>query len=240
MLKIGTCYVCFKLMMSDQILNVTNFLDLVSTPYRGEMNAVCWSRNLKGDFSEIVNKVVSNENISTLTVEELRDLPLSKEGILARDVLVNDLQALQDYGASPMLNIIKSYDRDDAYPYFPTDVYSYHVDRSPVPTDTFLCTYFGASSELLPNTEVTQKILIPEIREELKKLYGGGEDGFEDFLTEFFFDLHYQPKPAARSMRLGIGHLWKLAVDCPQSPVLPCVHRAPEETDGQSRLLLIC
>jgi len=57
---------------------------------------------------------------------------------------------------------------------------------------------------------------------------------------EHFFDLHYQAKPNTQPTNLGIGHLWRLAVDHPESQVLPCVHRAPKEKKGESRLLLIC
>ena len=224
----------------NQIHCVTNFQDLVSSPFKGKINANCWTRNLIGDFSEIVKKVDQNENIAELNEEELRELNLSAQGQLARDILLNDLKLLKAHGASPILNLIKYYERDDIYPYFPTDVYSYHVDRSPVPTDTFLCTYYGTSSDILPNSQAIQKILVPEIREELKKLYGGADEGFESFLSEHFFDLHYQAKPEAHPVNLGLGHLWRLAVDYPNSEALPCVHRAPKEKTGQTRLLLIC
>ena len=50
----------------NQIQCVTNFQDLVSTAFHGEMNAICWSRKLTGDFSEIVNKVKLNGNIKVL------------------------------------------------------------------------------------------------------------------------------------------------------------------------------
>ncbi len=83
-------------------------------------------------------------------------------------------------------------------------------------------------------------MLVPEIREELKKLYTGTDEGFESFLTEYFFDLHYQEKHNAVPISLGIGNLWRLAVDHPESQVLPCVHRAPKEKNGEIRLLLIC
>jgi hypothetical protein len=222
------------------MMDVTNFQDLVSTPFTGEINAICWRRKLTGDFSEIVRKVALSGNITEIGQEELRELQLSEQGQLAREILLHDLRALEVHGASPVLNVISYYDRDDTYPFLPTDVYSFHVDRSPIPTDTFLCTYCGESSEILPNAQGEKKVLIPEIRDELKKLYDGADEGFESFLREHSFDLHYQAKPDARPISLGLGHLWRLAVDHPESKVPPCVHRAPMERFGERRLLMIC
>lgn len=218
---------------------VTNFQDLVATPFNGEINAICWTRQLTGDFSEIVEKVALSGNITEIEQDELRALRLSEQGQLAREILLNDLKILKAYGASPVLNVIKHYDRDDTA-FFPTDVYSFHVDRSPIPVDTFLCTYYGESSEILPNSQGQKKVLIPEIRDELRKLYHGADEGFESFLSEHFFDLHYQAKPNARPISLGLGNLWRLAVDHPGSQVPPCLHRAPKEKPGQNRLLMIC
>jgi hypothetical protein len=227
-------------LFENHICLVTNFHDLLSTPYSGEMNAICWERTLLGDFSEILSKVELTENITVLEEEELRELHLSELGQLARETLLTDMQVLTAHGASPSLNVIQYYERDDSYPFFPTDVYSFHVDRSPIPTDTFLCTYYGESSEIVLNSQAIQKILVPEIRHELRKLYSGSEEGFEAFLSENFFDLHYQPLPEAKPISLGRGNLWRLAVDHPEMTVPPCLHRAPKEKQGQSRLLLIC
>jgi hypothetical protein len=224
----------------NQIHCVTNFQDLVSTPFHGDMNAICWNRKLIGDFAEIVQKVELNGNITELEIEQLLELNLSEEGQLAREILLYDMKFFKAHGASPSLNLIKYYERDDAYPFFPTDVYSFHVDCSPVPTNTFLCTYYGEPSDILPNSQATQKVLVPEIRAELKKLYSGPMGGFESFLSDYFFDLHYQARPDPLPISLGIGNLWRLAVDHSESKVLPCVHRAPIEKIGQFRLLLIC
>jgi hypothetical protein len=224
----------------NQIHQVTNFQDLASTPFDGVINAICWARELIGDFSEIVKKVELTGNITVIEQEELCELQLSEQGQLAREILLNDLKALKAHGASPILNVINYYDQDDTYPFFPTDVYSFHVDRSPIPIDTFLCTYYGESSEILPNSQGKKKVLIPEIRDELKKLYHGADEDFESFLSEHFFDLHYQAEPNARLISLGTGHLWRLAVDHPEGQVPPCLHRAPKEKSGHNRLLMIC
>ncbi|CAA0190817.1 DUF1826 domain-containing protein [Acinetobacter baumannii] len=223
-----------------QVEVVSTFAELVNTHFQGNKNAICWHRNLVGDFKEIVAKLELKENITEISTEDLLALELSEQGDLARDIILKDMQLLTDMGASPVLNLLKHYERDEELDFISTDVYSFHVDRSPIETDTFLCTYHGAASDIVPNDQVEQKVLIPEIREKLKALHDGPEAEFESFLTEYFFDLHYQPKSDAQPINLGIGHIWRLAVDHPTQKVLPCVHRAPVENDGEYRLLLIC
>lgn len=225
---------------NSQIAMVSTFDELVSTKFEGALNAICWQRNLLGDFKEIVSKLHLKENITAVSINDLLTLTLSEQGNMARKIIVNDLKVLADLGALPVLNLLKSYEKDKEFDFISTDVYSYHVDRSPIETDTFLCTYYGASSDIISNDQVEQKILIPEIRQKLQELYDGPEVGFEEFLKEYFFDLHYQAKPNTSPLNLGVGHLWKLAVDHPEQKALPCVHRAPIENEGELRLLLIC
>lgn len=225
---------------NDQIRVVSSFTDLIHTNFQGTTNASCWYRNLDGDFKEIVSKLKLKENITEVNNDDLLSLQLSEAGEMARAIILNDLRLLTDLGASPSLNLLKNYERDEELDFISTDVYSFHVDRSPIATDTFLCTYHGAASDILPNEQAVQKILVPEIREKLKALHQGPEEEFETFLNEYFFDLHYQPKPNAVPINLKQGHLWRLAVDHPAQQVLPCIHRAPIENDGEYRLLLIC
>lgn len=225
---------------SKQIAVVSSFSDLLGTDFKGDMNAVCWQRDLVGDFKEIISKLELKGNLTEVSMEDLHALDLSEAGSMARAVILSDFQLLTDSGASPSLNLIKSYERDEELGFISTDVYSFHVDRSPIGTDTFLCTYYGAASEILANNQAEQKILVPEIRQKLKELYNGPESEFENFLMEYYFDLHYQARPSAKPINLGLGHLWRLAVDHPEKQCLPCIHRAPIEKDGEYRLLLIC
>ncbi len=225
---------------SSQIGMVATFSELINTDFKGERNALCWHRNLEGDFKEIVDQLQLKENITDVDPEVLLALQLSEKGNLARETILNDLRLLTDFGASPALNLLKCYDRDDEFDFISTDVYSFHVDRSPIATDTFLCTYYGPATDIISNDQAEQKILIPEIRKKLAALHNGSLEEFENFLKEHYFDLHYQAQPNAEPTNLGLGHLWRLAVNHPRQQVLPCIHRAPIEKEGEQRLLLIC
>lgn len=226
--------------INARIQSVNSFHELISIPFRGHSNAACWDRRLTGNFSEIVDKLDFKDNLTEVNQEMLMALDLSPAGAIARQTILNDLSLLEDHGAAPTLNLIRSYERDVDFPLLPTDVYSYHVDRSPVPTDTFLCTYHGATSDILPNEQAEQKILVPEIRAQLRELFDGRDEDFDAFLADYYFDLHYRAKPGAKPISLGLGQLWRLAGDYPQSECLPCIHRAPRERAGEPRLLLIC
>ena len=225
---------------NSQIGTVSTFSELIHTDFKGERNALCWYRNLEGDFATIVDQLKLKENITEVNPQDLLALQLSEKGNIAREIILNDIRLLADFGASPSLNLLKCYDRDDEFDFISTDVYSYHVDRSPIATDTFLCTYHGVASDIISNGQAEQKILIPEIREKLAALHNGPSEDFDNFLKENYFDLHYQAQPHAAPINLGLGHLWRLAVDHPKQQALPCIHRAPLERDGEYRLLLIC
>ena len=225
---------------SGQIGIVSTFAELVHTDFKGERNALCWHRNLEGNFKEIVTQLQLKENITEVYPEDLLALQLSEQGSIAREIILNDFRLLTDFGASPSLNLLKCYERDEEFDFISTDVYSYHVDRSPIATDTFLCTYHGAASDIIANDQADQKIRIPEIREKLVALHNGPAEELEAFFKDNFFDLHYQAQPNATPVNLGVGHLWRLAVDHPKQQVLPCIHRAPVEKEGEYRLLLIC
>jgi len=192
------------------------------------------------NFAAIVAQLQIKENMTEVDPKDLLALQLSEKGNLAREIILNDLLLLADFGASPSLNLLKCYERDDEFDFISTDVYSFHVDRSPMATDTFLCTYHGTASDIIPNEQAEQKILIPEIRKKLAALHNGPSEEFRNFLKENYFDLHYQAQPHVAPINLGLGHLWRLAVDHPKQQVLPCIHRAPIEKEGEYRLLLIC
>ena len=57
----------------NQIRYVTNFKDLVSTPFQGEINAICWTRKLIGDFSEIVTLLETSENMVTDFAQKIKN-----------------------------------------------------------------------------------------------------------------------------------------------------------------------
>ncbi len=225
-----------------RIKRVRSFQELVSTPFAGGVNALCWERTLPGDFGAVVQLLGVSEGVTPVDEARLRTLPVSAAGCAAIEVLLEDQRLLREHGAAPVLNCFQSYPREENPVVVPTDVYSFHADSAPVEADTFLCTYHGAPSEGLRNEEAQRRVDHPKTRAELLQLFGGEEgEEFREFLAENCYDLHYAPAPLARPFSFGIGHLWRIATDWPGCPVPPCIHRAPENLPGQpARLLLIC
>ncbi|NBS51138.1 MAG: hypothetical protein EBS96_00675 [Spartobacteria bacterium] len=198
-------------------------------------------RLVKGNFREVVEKLGTGEGITTLDESQLRSLPLSPDGRVAINILLEDLRLLRERDLDPVLNCIHGYPRDEDSGPVLTDVFSFHVDSAPVEADTWLCTYYGPTSEGLRNEEAIRRVDIPETRAELLKCFGGKDDAdFLTYLNENFYDLHYATLPEARPFSFGIGCLWRIAVEYPDSPVPPSIHRAPLTHRGDSaRLLLI-
>ena len=105
-----------------QISMVSSFSELVGSNFQGDRNAICWYRNLNGDFQEIVKQLELKENITEVSIDDLLGLQLSEQGHLAREIILKDMQLLSDFGASPTLNLIQNYERDDELDYISTDV----------------------------------------------------------------------------------------------------------------------
>ena len=220
---------------------VNSFDELIATPFQDGINALCWPRTLPGNFREVADALGSGEGIVTIDEGRLAQLSLSHEGTEARDILLADQQLLRSFELQPNLDYVHGSQREEPEGLFHTDVHSFHVDTATVAADTFLCTYVGATSEGLCNEMAQRRVDVPEIRAKLLAHYGGEDDeGFREYLADFFYDLHFVPLPSARPFIFGLGNLWRIATEYPGSPVPPCIHRAPLTLPGMpARLLLI-
>ena len=224
-----------------RIRRVQGFRELATAPFANGVNALCWERELRGNFGEVAALLGNGEGIETLDQARLKVLPVSAEGRVAIEQMLEDLRRLRELERDPMLNCIHGYPRDEESRPVRTDVFSFHTDSAPVETDTWLCTYHGPASEGLRQEEAQRRVDVSETRAELLREFGG-EDGeeFREFLHEHCYDLHYAPGARARPFSFGVGHLWRIAVEWPGSTVPPCIHRAPETGPGDGpRLLLI-
>lgn len=220
---------------------VKSFNALMSTPFANGINALCWQRELEGDFAEVLSCLKPGKGITGLDAPTLRALPLSASGKTAVDAMLGDLHLLQEANLDPVLECVDEYVRDDGSGPVLTDVYSFHADSATVKTDTFLCTYHGATSEGLCNDQAIRKIDVPHIRAALLAEFGGADDeSFREYLSECCYDLHYTPAENAEPFSFGIGNLWRIAVEYPGSQVPPCIHRAPKtQPEDAVRILMI-
>ena len=218
---------------------VGSFEELIATPLQDGVNAVCWSRALRGAFGEVARLLPTTGDITPIDEARLASLVVGAAGREAVDTLLEDLRLLRAAGHEPTHECVRRYPRDhDGL--VPTDVYSFHVDSATAPTETFLCTYAGASSEGLRDDEARRVVDAPATRARLLEHFGG-EDGpaFAAWLHENCYDLHYEPTPGAQPFSFGVGNLWRIAVQYPGCPVPACIHRAPEDSPDPGRRLLL-
>jgi hypothetical protein len=246
-----------KLANYPRIAQVANFDELISTPFANGINALCWKRNLRGNFSEVVRRLEGDHGlepgITALDTDSLtqigRSPDFSEPGRVAIEEMLTDLNHLQQHGLDPELNAVNGFLRDANPGPVPTDVGSFHVDSATVQADTWLCTYHGMPSEGLCHEDALRRVDVQETRSSLLKLYAeecadgsvaGDDESFQEWLSENCYDLHYAPMPGAQPFSFGVGNLWRIATKWPGCPVPPCIHRAPAVEAGAGvRLLLI-
>jgi hypothetical protein len=234
-----------------RIKRVGDFQELLNARFGDGVNALCWERKLKGDFEEVAKRRGVGRGITALEEQHLRELSksLSGAGRAAIEVMLEDLQRLRERDLLPELNAVNGYVQREQTGPVRTDVCSFHVDSATAETDTWLCTYHGASSEGLRNDEAVRKVDVAEIRAELMRSYrediedpGATDDeAFREWLNDNCYDLHYAPLPGAQPFSFGVGNLWRISTQWPEAAVPPCIHRAPDEHSRPEgvRLLLI-
>lgn len=225
---------------------VPSFEELLRRPLADGVNALCWPRALRGDFREVAHLLAPPDGMIAVDEETLRAAPLSPAGRVAAEQMIEDLRLLDALGLEPILNCITDAARDARGLPIATDTSSFHADRAPIEVDTFLCTYWGKSTEGLDNDDARKLVDDPAIRAALRAALAAGDDDddderFEELLREGSFDLHYARVDGAQPFPFGVGSLWRIAVEWPGCPVPPCLHRTPPKMPGdEPRLLLIC
>ena len=226
-----------------RVRRVKSFAELVAMPFVDGIHAFCWERSLPGDFAEVVAALGAGdgEALMALDTQRLHALQLSPDGRTAVDQMLADWQLLRDQALDPALNCIYGYPRDEEPGAVVTDVFSFHVDSAPFEASTYLCTYYGPPSEGLRHEDAQKRIDEPTTRAALLADFGGEDDSsFREYLADHCYDLHYASAPGAQPFSFGHFNLWRIATDYPNSPVPPCVHRAPATQFGDPpRLLLI-
>lgn len=229
-----------ELFFPPSVRLVRSFDELVATRFADGVNALCWRRTLDGDFAEVAAGLSVETGITQLDEEDLLGLRLSVAGQKAVRAMLADHRLLVEHGLQPELNCINGYPPINPSAPLRTDVCSFHVDSATCEADTFLCTYFGASSEGLPFELAVRHVDVPETRARLLGAYGGADDaGFVEWLNDHHFDLHFAPLPDAWPFTFGVGNLWRVATLHPGCAVHACIHRAPDPLPDQKRLLLI-
>ena len=89
-----------------RVRQVGSFAELLTTPFAGDVNALCWERTLPGDYAEVITKLGPGEGIVPLDDERLRALDLSLTGRLAAEAMLADQQLLRDHELAPSLNCV--------------------------------------------------------------------------------------------------------------------------------------
>src|SRR5687768_1916742 len=101
-----------RLVLPAHVRRVDSFEDLLTVPFEGHCNAICWERALPGDFDAVVRRLRVGEGITTIDEAQLERLPVPAAGAMAVSTLLADLRGLRQAGHAPELNCVDEYSRD--------------------------------------------------------------------------------------------------------------------------------
>ena len=96
---------------------VTSFEALIATPFRDGVNAVCWPRDLRGDFDEVVQKLATADDITSIDEGRLTSLEVGPAGREAVASLLDDLRRLRAIGHDPSLDLSLIHISEPTRPY---------------------------------------------------------------------------------------------------------------------------
>lgn len=223
---------------------------LVDAAFGDGVNAYVCARDVDGDFAGLAARCAAADPDFDADRDDAGVVTLSPDALCARaaslaqaraaELVCSDWERLAALGKDPVINVIARYPRDTRGLPIAVDVHSFHADRAPIETDTWLCTYAGAPSEGVDNDAATAILDDDAVRAAVRAAAGDvDDDAFAAFVADNSFDLHHRVRDPAGVFSFGQHALWKIAVQWPGAPVPPCLHRAPLP-DGALRLLLIC
>ena len=85
---------------------VDSFDALITSAFANDCNALCWKRDLSGNFDEILRGLEPAGGIVPVDEDWLRDADLSPAGRAAARTILEDLRQLREAGPDPEVNVI--------------------------------------------------------------------------------------------------------------------------------------
>ena len=90
---------------------VGSFEELIATPLQDGVNAVCWSRALRGAFGEVARLLPTTGDITPIDEARLASLVVGAAGREAVETLLEDLRLLGAAGQGPAHECVRRYPR---------------------------------------------------------------------------------------------------------------------------------
>ncbi len=239
-----------KAVESGRICVADNQADMLSRKFGSHANVILHTRELKGDFNEVVavcHKLFAgkNQHLTQKDVTEALTPHLSDAGRQATGIIIEDLKAMTSAGCKDArLRVVYGYEDHNENAPMEDNEHHFHIDGGDMTRGRILAPYTDPASEGLTPEDAIACLSLEKYTELFKQAWkkSAPDESLESYIRgmKMIYGGYYEPAAGKEPFAFRAGDIWRQAVmQMKQAGGPPAfVHRGSKPKDASTPRLL--